>query len=247
MRTTQTGVRHERVSHKKFTGLSLYASTGSAWVNERMSIQAVSWVLDHSQAQHGERLVLIAIANHYDFNDPALVVIARESRLSRSAVIRAVAKLEKDGELEVDRDASGGRSRKNHYRIPGYEQSRNATHAKETVAFEGETVANPTENGSADATRTVSNRVQPGEGAPDGASRRGSRIPETFEVTPEMVVWSGHNCPDVDWPLATKTFVAHWKAESGARATKLDWTAAWRKWLLKDQASARRGAVRTHL
>lgn len=214
-----------------------------------MSIQAVSWVLDHSDARHGERLVLIAIANHYDFNDPALVVLAKESRLSRSAVIRAIQNLEATGALMVLRDETGGRSRKNHYVIPGYEESRNATlPPAERVAFDEERVANPTRNGSADATRTIENRIEPRGDAPDGAPRRrGSRIPDTFEVTPAMVGWARSEVPDVDWALATKTFVAHWKAESGARATKLDWTAAWRKWLLKDQASARRGPVRTHL
>lgn len=212
-----------------------------------MSIQAVSWVLDHSTAQHGERLVLIAIANHYDFNDPALVVLAREARLSRSAVIRAIQSLEERGELEVDRDDTPGRSRKNHYRIPGYEESRDATNRGERVASGEERVANPAGNGSADATRTASNHVQPSEGARKRATTRGTRIPDEFIVTDTMVDWVRANCPDIDWQLSTKTFVAHWKAESGARATKSNWEMAWRKWLLKDQANVKRGPVRVRL
>jgi hypothetical protein len=138
-----------------------------------MSIQAVSWVLDHSQASGGERLVLIAIANHYDFNDPALPVLASEARLSRSAVIRAIKRLEDDGELIVKRDEKRGRSRKNHYTIPGYETSRNATIPEQPplvmVASDGEMVASEAGNGRVDATRTVVNRLQPGGAAPDGA------------------------------------------------------------------------------
>lgn len=131
-----------------------------------MSVQALSWVLDHSEAKHGERLVLIAIANHYDFNDPALVVLAREARLSRSAVIRAIQNLEVAGELAVERDPMGGRSRKNHYLIPGYEGSRFATvNSGERVASARETVANRRRNGSAHATRTIGNHLEPSRGA----------------------------------------------------------------------------------
>lgn len=216
-----------------------------------MSIQAVSWVLDHSEATGGERLVLIAIANHIDFNDPALPVLARESRLSRSAVIRCIQRLERNGELVVERDEHRGRSKKNHYTIPGYERSRFATISggalSEMVASGAEMVASETGNGRVDATRTISNRVEPG-GAPQASpSRRGTRIPDEFVVTDAMAAWASSECPDVDWRLSTKTFVAHWKAESGARATKSNWEMAWRKWLLKDQASAKRGPVRVRL
>lgn len=132
-----------------------------------MSIQAVSWVLDHSEAKGGERLVLIAIANHYDWNDPALVALAREARLSRSAVIRAIHRLEADGELVVERDETPGRSRKNRYIITGYEESRNATIP---VSEHGERVASTPGKGRAHATRTVSNRrdTPSGQPAPDG-------------------------------------------------------------------------------
>ncbi len=78
-----------------------------------------------------------------------------------------------------------------------------------------------------------------GGGARKRASRPGTRIPEIFEVTHSMAEWAGTNCPDVDWTLATKTFVAHWKAAS-RDAVKKNWEQAWREWLLKDQASIAR-------
>lgn len=127
-----------------------------------MSVQAMAWVFDHSQATGGERLVLLAVANHYDFNDPPLVVIAREARLSRSATIRAIARAEADGELVVDRDETGGRSRTNRYTIPGYERSRNATLPdSEGSRPTPERVASQSGNGSAGATRTIENQQEP--------------------------------------------------------------------------------------
>lgn len=83
-------------------------------------------------------------------------------------------------------------------------------------------------------------------GAP--ARSKGSRIPDEFVVTEEMQRWAIAECPDIDWRIHTKRFVAYWKGESGARAAKSNWTQAWRTWLLKEQAQEkRRGPARAHL
>lgn len=77
-----------------------------------MSIQAVAWVLEHSDATLAERLVLIAIANHADARGwnawPAIPMIAREARCGRATVFRAIDSLETSGELVIERRA--GRS-----------------------------------------------------------------------------------------------------------------------------------------
>jgi hypothetical protein len=94
-------------------------------------------------------------------------VLARESRLSKSAVIRAIHRLEADGELVVKRVAQPGRSQVNGYTIPGYEGSRNAT------LFEGERVAFDAEKGRARATRTIENHREPLAPAPRARERDG--------------------------------------------------------------------------
>lgn len=70
-----------------------------------MSIQAVAWVLDQSQARGFARLVLISLANHADKTDgecyPAQRTIAAEAGISRAAVPAQIAKLTELGELEV--------------------------------------------------------------------------------------------------------------------------------------------------
>lgn len=73
-----------------------------------------------------------------------------------------------------------------------------------------------------------------------GAAKRGTRIPQPFVVTPEMVVWAREHAPLVDGPRSTQRFENYWLAKSGRDAVKLDWVRTWRNWLLKDQEDAER-------
>lgn len=72
-----------------------------------MSIQALAWVLEHSEATLADRLVLLAIANHADARGwnawPAVDSIAREARVHRVTVFRSIEALESAGELTVRR------------------------------------------------------------------------------------------------------------------------------------------------
>ncbi|MDJ0336428.1 hypothetical protein QMG83_14470 [Salinibacterium sp. G-O1] len=71
------------------------------------------------------------------------------------------------------------------------------------------------------------------------AAQRGTRIPDDFTVTPAMVEWARERTPLVDGPRATEKFINHWTATSGRNATKLDWPATWRNWMLRDQETAK--------
>lgn len=68
-----------------------------------MSIQCLSWVLEHSDAQHGARHVLIALANHADADGgrafPSVDRLAHESRLTRRAVQSGLKRLKADGAI----------------------------------------------------------------------------------------------------------------------------------------------------
>lgn len=72
-----------------------------------MSIQAVAWVLEHSQAKLTDRLVLIAIANHADARGwnawPSIPKIAEEAGVHETTVWRSIKALEVLGELTVQR------------------------------------------------------------------------------------------------------------------------------------------------
>lgn len=92
-----------------------------------MSIQAVGWVFDWSEATLADRLVLLAIANHADARGmnawPSIEKIADEAKVDRATVFRAITALEQLGELTVLRRP--GRS--SYYGITAFMGSQDAT------------------------------------------------------------------------------------------------------------------------
>lgn len=92
-----------------------------------MSIQAVSWVLDHSKSSGNDRCVLIAVANRFDAQHPdrcypSIETIAKEANVSKSTALRCVASLVDMGELVRHKHAgprpNGARRELNLYVIP---------------------------------------------------------------------------------------------------------------------------------
>jgi hypothetical protein len=79
-----------------------------------MSIEAVSWVLRHSDAKLAARLVLIALADysHPDGSEayPSVDTIARHANLSRRSAQSALRTLEADGEIVRDGVGRNGTS-----------------------------------------------------------------------------------------------------------------------------------------
>lgn len=47
-----------------------------------------------------------------------------------------------------------------------------------------------------------------------------------------MKTWFAENCRGVDGPRETEKFRNYWRSKSGKDATKLDWPATWRNWML---------------
>lgn len=69
----------------------------------------------------------------------------------------------------------------------------------------------------------------------EGPRKRASRLPDSFVASAAMREWAAERTPLVNVDTATERFVNHWRAKSGKDATKLDWAATWRNWLLRDQ------------
>ena len=92
-----------------------------------MSIQAVAWVLEHSEATLADRLVLIAIANHADARGwnawPSIGKIAEEAGVHEVTVWRSITALEKLGELDVQRRPG----RPSRYGLPALNPLQSAT------------------------------------------------------------------------------------------------------------------------
>lgn len=111
-----------------------------------LSVQAISWVLDHSESTLGSRLVLIAIANHAKSDGtgawPSVRLIAKEARLSRRDVQYCLRDLESIGELETRK--GGGRGRSNLYSLPVMAQYLRSIQ-KERAQYPTERAQNPTQ------------------------------------------------------------------------------------------------------
>lgn len=68
-----------------------------------MSLRAILWVFEHSDATHGGRLVLLSLADHADDEGrdswPAVKTIAKKARLTDRAARDALRRLERDGHI----------------------------------------------------------------------------------------------------------------------------------------------------
>lgn len=79
-------------------------------------------------------------------------------------------------------------------------------------------------------------------GAAKRPSTRGTRIPDPFLVTAEMRAWAAVRTPNVNINHSTEVFVNYWRAKAGRDATKVDWLATWKNWLISDEEKAGRAA-----
>lgn len=93
-------------------------------------------------------------------------------------------------------------------------------------------VPSPTKDDSLRSSSTARKRAP--------ATAKGTRVPEDFTVTAEMVAWCRENFPGVDGRAETAAFLDYWRAQPGQRGVKVDWIATWRNWI-------RRAAERTPL
>jgi len=108
----------------------------------------------------------------------------------------------------------------------------------------GRTVTNGSENvRNPDPTRPDPTRPLKDKEEADASSlprKRATRLTDDFKVTPEMRLWASSKAPDADLSTETEKFINYWVAKSGKDATKLDWAATWRNWILNAKSSQAR-------
>lgn len=68
--------------------------------------------------------------------------------------------------------------------------------------------------------------------------RKGSRIKEDFQINDDMRIWAKEKAPEVDLDVSTEKFVNYWLSKP-TDATKLDWVATWRNWILNEKKYSR--------
>lgn len=116
-----------------------------------MSVQATTWVWNHSQATEGAFVVLLALADHAHPDGthayPSVAAIAKMARLSERAVQYALRQLENFGEITITREG-GGRGRTTEYRLAGM--------GAESAPFDAKRVQR-----DAERVQSATERVQP--------------------------------------------------------------------------------------
>jgi hypothetical protein len=107
-----------------------------------------------------------------------------------------------------------------------------------TVPNRSESVRNPDPT-RPDPTHPLKDKEE-ADASSSAPRKRATRISEDFSVTPEMKLWASSKAADADLITETEKFINYWIAKSGKDATKLDWAATWRNWILNAKTSQTR-------
>jgi hypothetical protein len=102
----------------------------------------------------------------------------------------------------------------------------------------GQTVGHQADSGHPDPTRpdpTLTKEVKEG-----GTRKRATRLPEGWMPPQDLIDKTKADCPLVDLKRSHEMFSNHWASKSGKDATKVEWSRAWRNWMLEDQNRAER-------
>ncbi|WP_031467120.1 hypothetical protein [Sciscionella sediminilitoris] len=113
----------------------------------------------------------------------------------------------------------------------GRRGGRAKAHNTKQTADNGQASASGDAKQNATPTRPVPEKEEDSLRSSSKKATRGTRIPDDFAATPEMVTWAREHTPHVDGRTETAKFIDYWQAKTGKDATKLDWVATWRNWM----------------
>jgi hypothetical protein len=65
------------------------------------------------------------------------------------------------------------------------------------------------------------------------ARKLGTRLPDDFALTPDMLTWARENAPHVDARLEFDVFCDYWREKPGKEGRKITWLGTWRNWMRK--------------
>lgn len=160
----------------------------------------MAWVLERSESEGSDRLVLLAIANHADARGglafPSVRQLALEARVDRATVYRSLARLTSprcEGGLdELEVKSGGGRGHPNTYTLKGLQDA--TVKSRETVAERvapcDETVASRHINGRTGATQ---NRPEPSLTIkPEKRSHSATQKTDEWNPSSALPIWPGH-------------------------------------------------------
>lgn len=71
------------------------------------------------------------------------------------------------------------------------------------------------------------------------ASTTGTRLPDDWTPSPDLIAWSQSEAPDLDLHDTLARFHDYWHGVAGAKGRKADWDATWRNWVRRAADDAR--------
>lgn len=221
-------------------------------------------VLHHSKAAGAAKIVLLGIANHLGDGGswPSVATLARYANVDPRSVQRAITALVDSGEVGIHLRPGKSTSYQVLVRCPeGCDRSHehrltpdasvtptpDAGVTPDTGVRGDASVANPRRQrhprGDAGVTRTVLEPNRTKKKTPSESSRatptdRGTRIPDDFGLTPDMIGWARENAPTVGL-RDHEAFIDYWRTVPGAKGRKVDWHATWRGWMRREDERRR--------
>lgn len=61
--------------------------------------------------------------------------------------------------------------------------------------------------------------------------KQGTRLPDDFALTPDMLAWAAQHSPHVDADREFARFCDYWRSKPGREGRKLDWRLTWNNWM----------------
>ncbi|QWT24961.1 helix-turn-helix domain-containing protein [Subtercola sp. PAMC28395] len=220
-----------------------------------MSYKATNWAYDLPLTGSAKG-VLVALADMADEENscyPGQKKLADMTGRSQKTIERALKYLESVGLLErIHRHSANGWRTSDRYLLkldvteiiqsdilPTSQVAYKAESLQGTVSSQTDTLSQPNRQGDgAEENHQVNHQLEPSGVAETAKPPRGKRLSDSFEVTPEMVVWAKTNAPLVDGKRSTAKFMNHFTSLTGRGSTKLNWVKAWENWLTTDQERA---------
>lgn len=219
-----------------------------------MSWPAVHWAFAQRAPSSAAKFLLIVLADNAVVDDwrswpsiPYLVETTQQDRktvmknlraLESAALIVAVGKTGRTGQVTVWRlpvVTANARSKKprngtvtDRETVPDFPVNSTKSPAKESQKRDTEPEREPVK----EPERPRASRV-----APPAGSDRGHRLPADWSPSADDLAYCEQQRPDLDPRTVAESFRDHWHAESGQRASKRDWAAAWRTWVRRERAS----------
>jgi hypothetical protein len=212
-----------------------------------VSVKVVTWAWHDertSQLRGNVMLALLALADIADDDGHCVfakkgsrsqLVLAKKARMSVATFRRATQELQLLELLEVTRESAQS---ENAYRILCTAQSERS--GVSGVSAQSEQSQRSTVSAQK---RDVLNVL---DVFSDESSDRGSRLPESWLPSVEMVTYAQVHAPSVDVKATVQDFVDYWVAIPGARGRKASWDRTWMTWVRRAHArNVERGWVST--